>query len=376
MAYFDNAATSFPKPESVYSFMDSFYRTCDGSYGRGKNGLGALVKETRFLLQKILHCDSKAVVFTPSATVALNIVIHGLINRVKNVYVSPFEHNAVMRSLWHFQKKGIVSIRLLDVNKDFSYDFNKIKKQFNCVKPDLVVVSHASNVFGLISPIEEIFSLSKKYQSINILDMSQSAGLVECNVGSTDIDVAVFAGHKTLYGPTGISGFVMSEQLDIEPVFFGGTGFDSANEDMPSDIPQKFEFGTMNVAGLAGLNASLKWILDYGVEKLYQEENLMRTRLVEMLKNYNEIKLVGDFQGQKYVGIVSCLINGISSDTAGSIFAEQGVKIRSGLQCAPLAHKFAGTFPSGTIRFSINHFTKDCDFVELKHALDYINSCL
>ena len=95
-----------------------------------------------------------------------------------------------------------------------------------------------------------------------------------------------------------------------------------------------------------------------------------------MLKNYNEITLVGDFQGQKYVGIVSCLINGISSDTAGSIFAEQGVKIRSGLQCAPLAHKFAGTFPSGTIRFSINHFTKDCDFVELKHALDYINSCL
>ena len=121
MAYFDNAATSFPKPESVYSFMDSFYRTCDGSYGRGKNGLGALVKETRFLLQKILHCDSKAVVFTPSATIALNIVVHGLINRVKNVYVSPFEHNAVMRSLWHFQKKGIVSIRLLDVNKDFSY---------------------------------------------------------------------------------------------------------------------------------------------------------------------------------------------------------------------------------------------------------------
>lgn len=267
MAYFDNAATTFPKPEAVYTFMSDFYRSNGASAGRGNYGAslsaGALIAETRQLLQELLHCQAKQVVFTPTATIALNIVLQGLVKMgVKEVYISPFEHNAVTRTLHAFEVSGQVNVHKLVVSKNMVYDLERIRYQFEEKRPDLIVVSHASNVFGLISPVEEIFRLGKQFDAYTVVDMAQTAGLVDCNVGSNVIDFAVFAGHKTLYGPTGISGFMMKPEIKLPAVIFGGTGYESANQDMPLSLPERYEMGTMNLIGVAGLHAALKWIND------------------------------------------------------------------------------------------------------------------
>ena len=377
MAYFDNAATTFPKPDVVYSFMDSFYRNHGGSAGRGEYALAntakGVIDETRNLLKDLLHCPAKQVIFTPTATVALNMIIQGEIAKgAKNIYISPFEHNAVTRVLYHYEQLGQITVNELVVSTSLVYDMKRIHYQFDAVRPDLVIVSHASNVIGLIAPVEDVFALAKEYGAITVADMAQTAGLVDLNVGLETIDYAVFAGHKTLMGPTGISGFLMKPELQLPPVLYGGTGYDSANQNMPDSIPEKYEMGTLNIAGIAGLNASLKWINKQTIEWLYQEEHKRRERLLQILSDYDFLTIVGNEAGCKYVGIVSCLINGVSSDAAGNILAEYGISVRTGLQCAPRAHQFLGTYPAGTIRFSVNALTNENDFNELINALDEI----
>ena len=377
MAYFDNAATTYPKPECVYSFMDEFYRNHGGSAGRGNyalaNSAKGVVEETRDLLKELLHCPAKQVIFTPTATIALNMIIQGVILMgVRNVYISPFEHNAVTRTLHRFEQSGQISVTVLSVSDSLQYDFPRIRYQFEERKPDLIIVSHASNVIGLVSPVEEIFSLGKTYGAVTLVDMAQTAGLVDLDVGLETVDFAVFAGHKTLMGPTGISGFIMNPDFELPPVLFGGTGYDSANQQMPDSMPERYEMGTLNIAGVAGLNAALKWIKSQSVSELFREEAKRRRRLIELLNAYDFIKIIGNIEGRKYVGIVSVLITGISSDSAGSIFAEREISVRTGLQCAPKAHQFLGTYPAGTIRFSVNSFTDDRDFEALRDALDDI----
>ena len=377
MAYFDNAATTYPKPECVYQQMDQFYRTSGANAGRGNYKLaksaGALIGETRKLIQELLHCPSKQVVFEPTATIALNIIIQGIIQKGStNIYISPFEHNAVTRTLHHYEKEGRVKVQQLVVSDNMQYDLERIRYQFDAVKPDWVIVSHASNVFGLVAPVEQIFAIAKNYDALTLVDMAQTAGLVDFNVGLSTIDFAVFAGHKTLYGPTGISGFVMNPAVKLPSVLFGGTGFDSANQDMPESLPQKYEMGTLNISGIAGLNAALKWIMQKGMVALWNKEQQHRQKLLSLLKKYSFLKIVGNKPGCICVGIVSAIIDGISSDSAGPVFDRCNIAVRTGLQCAPLAHKFEGTYPAGTIRFSVNYFTSDADFEELKQALDYI----
>lgn len=377
MAYFDNAATTYPKPLRVYDFMRDFYMNCGGSYGRGQyskaQSVGGLVNETRKMISDLLHCPAKQAVFTPSATIALNIIIGGLIQKgMKTVYITPFEHNAVTRILHHYEQKSLITVVQLSVNSALSYDIERIQYQFQSAAPDLVVMSHASNVIGLISPVEQIFNLAKQYGATTVVDMAQTAGLVGLNVGSDSIDFAVFAGHKTLFGPTGISGFVMKPGYALPAVLFGGTGFESANQNMPDSIPERYEMGTHNVAGIAGLNAALSWILLEGVDSLWKRECINREKLLTILNDYSFLRTVGAHPDRDYVGIVSCLFDGISSDSAGMVFYERDISVRTGLQCAPLAHKFLGTFPAGTIRFSVSALTTDNDFDDLRRALDSI----
>ena len=381
MAYFDNAATTYPKPETVYQSMDQFQRQTGGSFGRGNyefsNSAKGMVDDTRKAIKQLLHCPAKQVVFEPSATISLNIIIQGIIQKgARNIYISPFEHNAVTRTLHHYKKRGQIKVEELTVDQKLNYDIQRIRFQFETTPPDFVIVSHASNVIGLVAPVEEIFSLAKEFHAITLLDMAQTAGLVDLDIGKEIIDFAVFAGHKTLLGPTGISGFVMKPGIELEPVFFGGTGFDSANQDMPTSLPERFEFGTMNSVGIAGLNASVKWILQQGVEVLAAAEAENRNRLLTLLKEYDYVSIIGDIDGRDYVGIVSCVIDDISSDIAGQLFSERNIAVRTGLHCAPNAHKFLKTFPAGTIRFSVNSFTTDEDFAVLREALEDINDNL
>lgn len=377
MAYFDNAATIFPKPDCVYRYMDEFYRKSGGNVGRGQYDLAqsteSMVKDTRMRITRLLHCPAKQVIFEPTATIALNIIIQGMVESgAVNIYISPFEHNAVTRVLHHYDKIGRIKVYQLTVSTELQYDMERIRYQFDSVKPDLVIVSHGSNVCGLVSPVEDIFALAKRYGAVTLADMAQTAGLVDCNVGLEYFDFAVFAGHKTMYGPTGISGFVMNPSIKMPAVIFGGTGYESANQDMPESLPERYEMGTLNIAGIAGLNAALRWIEDKSVDWLWEKEKESRQRLLDVLQKFDFVKIVGNYEGCKYVGIVSCLIEGISSDSAGGIFNRGGVAVRTGLQCAPLAHRFLGTYPAGTVRFSVSGFTCEEDFEELRRVLQYI----
>lgn len=383
--YFDNAATTFPKPECVYQFMDSFYRKHGGNAGRGQYKLAAeatkMIFETRGFIKEILQCPNKGVIFAPSATIALNMVIQGILQRAdfcnskKTVYISPFEHNSVTRVLYHFEKSGKIQVKELFVSEDFEYDIEKINAQFAQTPPDLVIVSHASNVIGLVAPVMEIFKAAKKFDAITITDMAQTAGLVPLNVASELVDFAVFAGHKTLYGPFGIAGFVKSKNATLEPVLFGGTGVDSANQDMPENIPSRYEMGSQNICAVAGLHAAVKWFLE-NAEKIRSTEEKNHRRLLEILSQYDFVKIPGPkdrfSQKTKCIGVVSTVFEAYSAEDIGNVFDEKEIAVRTGLECSPLAHKFLGTFPAGTVRFSVGYFTGEEDFCALEGAMDFI----
>lgn len=370
IAYFNNAATTFPKPEIMHTFMSEYYKSYVGSVGRG--GSTNIVNETRLLIKELCHCPNKKVVFTSTATEALNIIIQGItIADNSNVYISPFEHNSVTRVLNFLNNNNRFNIHELvfDVNK-LKYDIKKIESQFIENKPNVIIVSHASNVCGTIAPIEEIFSLSKKYSSINIADLCQTAGLIDIDLSASIYDFAVFAGHKTLYGPLGISGFLCNDDIKLKPLIYGGAGIDSANETVSEHLPERFEVGSQNILSIAGLSASLKWILEIGIEKIKEVESKNKEKLIEILSSYNNINIISNYENS--IGVVSCKFDDYGSDSIGEILKEQNVIVRTGLHCSPSAHKFLNTFPEGTVRFSVGYFNNDNDFSILDNALSYI----
>jgi len=382
IAYFDNAATTFPKPEEVYRFMDSFYRACGVNVGRGQHKQAAqavaMVVETKRMLLELNHCSNRAVVFTSTATEALNVILNSVIKKdTVNVYLSPFEHNAVVRVINRLQQIFDVNVHTLAFDKtDLKYDLEKIKCQFVDDKPDVVVVSHASNVNGLLAPIAEICALAKRYKSTTVIDMCQTMGLIDTNLNNENIDYAVFAAHKTLYGSMGLGGFICDRTAKLEPLLYGGTGIDSANPNLPDTIPERYEVGTPNLPAIAGLNAALQWIRDSGgIENVYRKEQENHRRLLDTLAKYENIELVFASKGERQaIGVVSCVFDGYSSDSIGQVLSDKDIAVRTGLHCAPNAHKFMGTFPAGTVRFSVGCFNTDSDFRQLEKALDYIQT--
>lgn len=377
MVYFDNAATTFPKPEEVYSFMDKFYREYGVNVGRGQHDLAnratVMVSETKEMIKRMFNCSEKEVVFTSSATECLNLVLRGLDWKTNSVvYVSPFEHNSVMRVLYYLQGLYDIRIEKLAVDKEsLTYDLEKIQYSFQENKPNVVVVSHASNVCGLVAPIEEICKISKEYGATTVVDMAQTAGLIPTDLKRVIADYVVFAAHKTMYGSFGLGGVIMSG-ASIKPLLYGGTGVDSASKGMPLLAPEKYEAGSHNVQAIAGLYASLKWICNIGIEAVYEKEKKYTEKLVALLKEFDNIKLVGYKDLESNIGVVSCLFDGYSSDNIGQVLNERGIAVRTGLHCAPTAHEFFGTMPNGTVRFSIGYFNTDEDLDALRDALEYI----
>ena len=244
-----------------------------------------------------------------------------------------------------------------------------IRRQFENKAPNYVIISHVSNVTGGIAPIEEIFTLAKQYCATTVADMCQTAGLVDTNISSSIYDYVVFAGHKTLYGPLGISGFICQNPDILTPLIYGGTGVESANQDMPNHSPERFEAGSHSSIAVAGLNAAVKWILETGIDNIYRKEEQNKQHLLQILNEYDNIKL---FSLTNQIGVVSCLFDQYSSDEIGQVLSENNIAFRSGLHCAPYAHQFIGTYPAGTVRFSVSYFNNDEDFNMLIQALDYI----
>ena len=339
MIYFDNAATSYPKPEEVYTFMDKFYRECGVSVSRGQhdmaNKVSKLYNETKQHIKKMLNCLDKEVVFTSSATEALNVVLQGIKwNDNYTVYVSPFEHNSVMRVLYYLQNLYKINIKQFTVNKGtLTYDLEKIKYDFQNAKPNVVVMSHASNVCGLIAPIKAICDMAKEYEAITVIDMAQTAGLIPTDLSQIKADYVVFAGHKTLYGGFGIGGLILDHTSKLKPLMYGGSGIDSLSHAMPETVPERYEAGSRNIQAVAGLNAALRWILERGVAEINKREKEYIEKLIRVIKEFTNIKLIGYKDTDSNIGVISCIFDGYSSDNIGRVLNEHGIAVRTGLHC-------------------------------------------
>lgn len=378
-AYFDNAATTFPKPSIVYDYADSFYRNSGGNIGRGGNALavaaGEIAKAAKNNLKKLYGCPADEVIFTASATDALNRILLGL-NLTKGdvVYCTPFEHNAVTRPLFHLAETTGIKIEVLPFDAEtFMPRYEEIEEAFAAQPPRLVVMTHASNVCGAVVPVETVARMAKTYSATTVIDMSQTAGLLPLQLSSDLFDFAVFAGHKTLYGPFGIGGFFCKRGAKLSPVFFGGNGINSVEQRLPENIVQMEEIGSQNTYAIAGLKASTDWLLKQGLEAIRKIEMENRDRLLKCLRAAGFCSLVGESMECERIGVVSALFDGYSPDEGEMVLGRCGVAVRSGIQCAPYAHRFLGTLPAGTIRFSVSALTGDPEFDALERALDVIN---
>lgn len=384
MIYLDNAATTFPKPEEVCQALDMANRTLAVNAGRGSyrlakqatNLIGTCKKQILGVVCPNLVAE---VVFTSSATVAFNQVIGGLpFDKETVVYVSPFEHNAVMRTLHLAAKKCGFEIQILETNVDkgsnisVTMDLSKIEYQFARKQPDYVFCTHVSNVTGYILPIQEICAMAKEYGAKTIIDASQSAGLVEINMNAMEIDCLVFAGHKTLYGPLGIGGFVRRTDLEIKPFLAGGTGSDSLNLNMLN--VGSLEVSSPNVVAIAGLSKALELIERETVAKLYEKEREITEYLIQELKQIGGVVTYLPSPCEVHVGIVAFNLEGYQADEVGMLLDEDyAIAVRTGYHCAPLVHEILGELEfGGVVRVSVGRFTTKGDVEKLVEAVGEI----
>lgn len=373
--YLDNAATTFPKPESVYQAMDSFYRQFGGNAGRGANPLArkaaALVDETRSMLR--IWLNALEVVFSPSATIALNIAILGSRLRTGDVvYVTPFEHNSVLRPLEHLRKTIGIEIRVLSFDKHtLECKLDEIKKLFRLEPPALLCMSQVSNVIGLAIPVDDLTQLAKQVapNCITLVDGSQSAGLRLLEMSR--IDGLVWSGHKSLYGPYGVAGIAFGTNWRPEPLIRGGTGTVSESIDMPSEGVSRLEAGSQNISAIAGLNAALKWLGETQREVINSHTHNLTQQLCDMLLTKSGINLYLPQNRNLITGIVSFSANGIKPQMIETVLGAQNIAVRAGLHCSPWAHEFVNSIASGgTVRVSVGYFNTERDIEQLRDVVE------
>ena len=377
MIYLDNAATTFPKPGVVYDAMDKINREGAVNAGRGSYKLALdaskLIAETKELLRRLINTDiSSAVIFAPSVTIAMNQIVNGLRLRDKAVvYLSPYEHNAVARSVHELAKKKGLIVKEIPINSDLEIDLEKMKYEFVKDRPDAIFCTHVSNVTGYILPVKEIFEESKKYDCINILDSAQSLGLVEIQANLMKIDIIAFAGHKTIYGPLGIGGFINISGIPLDVFISGGTGSDSLNLEMPDGKESKYESASCNIVAVAGLNAALK-VIDPVFCMRWEKE--LSDYLIDQLYSMKKIKVYLPGNQKQHVGIVSFVVQGFSSEDIGTILDEDfDIAVRTGYHCAPFIHKYLrDTGNQGTVRVGLGQFSTMNDIDKLIAGLKEI----
>ena len=370
--YFDYASTTFRKPKVVYKAVKAYKKYgVNLSRGNNQNKCKEIVSKTRDNIRKIVGADDNyEVAFCQSATYMINQVLKGLDHsKIKTIYISQFEHNSVYRVVNRIKEEYGTTIQNL-ATKNYELDIDKIKEQFKEQKPDLVIICHVSNVCGVIQKYEEVFACAKMYGSLTLLDSAQSCGLLDINMCKHKVDITIFAGHKTLYGFTGIGGAVIRKGLKIKDLIQGGVGFDSANEKMPDNLPYKLEPGTQNILGIFSLYYSTNYILGLGKTRILQIEQNNYIKLKEIIKKSTVLNII-DIKNS--IGIIACVPQKHYPDNYEEFFNKRNISVRIGLQCSPLAHKTLGTFPAGTIRFSVGLLTKKKDLKVLEKAIKQLN---
>ena len=376
MIYLDNAATTYPKPEEVYEKMDMLTREMSVNAGRGSYELArkatGVINGTRAKI---------ADVFASSATEAANRVLLGYdFKENMTVYVSPYEHNAVMRTLEAVRKKTGIQIKLLATDNKGYLDIEEIEYQFMCDEPDFVCINMASNVTGYILPFEKIAHMAKEYEAVVFADAAQAAGNIKINLKETDIDILIFAGHKSLYGLFGVGGFATNSRIferdkKLNPVIFGGNGEDSLNLGLPETGISKYEVGSLNVPAIGALKCGIDSIKS-DFNEIRQHEDKMFRYLLEEIEKMDGIiifqKPETEEEFENHIAVISTAFEKYASDDAGTILdGEYNIAVRTGYHCAPLVHDVIGSKKyGGTIRISIGRYTTKEDIDRLVSAFE------
>ena len=375
MIYFDNAATSWPKPKEVMLAMEDYFYNIGASPGRSGHRLavssGRIVMEARETTALLLGVANPLdIVFTKNVTEALNIATSGLLTSGDHVITTGMEHNSVIRSLRMMEAAG-VELSVIPCSPQGELQPEDIAK---AIKPNTkaIFMLHASNVTGGIMPINKVGNIARKNGIVFVVDGAQSAGALPIDLQEQPVDIFTFTGHKSLLGPQGTGGMYICKDVAkrLKPLSAGGTGSRSEFEVQPDFMPDKFEAGTPNTIGIAGLGAATKYLLSEGVDTIRVKEMLLTKLFIDGLQSIKGVHLYGRQSVENRMAIVSFNIDGVLSSDAALMFDEKfGIMVRVGLQCAPLAHRTIGTFPDGAIRFSFGYFnTKE----EIKYALEAV----
>ncbi len=375
LIYLDNAATSYPKPDEVYTFMDAFYRSFGVNPGRSGYDLcmetGALVDTTRKMLADFFNgSDSNRLCFSYNSTDALNLIIFGMLKQDDHAITTTLEHNSVLRPLYHQSQLNGVQVDYIPFDANGFVDPDDFRKKIKA-NTRLVIVNHGSNVIGTLQPVEAIGRICREYGVPFAVDASQSAGKVPINIEQQHIDIVAFTGHKSLLGPTGIGGLYVREGIDIRHTRAGGTGVRSAHRMHLDEYPYRLEYGTGNVMGIAGLHAGLKWIKDRGIDDIYDHEMKLNRLLRDGLRELDGVALHCQDNLADHISVISFNIDKMESLDVGTLLdGEYNIACRTGLQCAPLVHEQLGTAQiGGSVRMSIGPFNTEND---IKAAIDAV----
>jgi cysteine desulfurase / selenocysteine lyase len=364
MIYLDHAATSWPKPPEVLRAMTEFLEQAGGNPGRSGHRLsiaaGRIVYEAREAVAGLFHvADPQRVILTANATHAINLALRGILRPGDRVVTTGVEHNAVMRPLRALAREG-VQLAVIPCGPDGTLDC-KAARRLIAPGTRLVVASHANNVTGTLLPVQDIAAWAHAAGALLLVDAAQTAGVVPIDLPATGIDLLAFTGHKGLCGPPGTGGLVFGDQVEtatVAPLLRGGTGSRSESEEQPEDLPDKFEGGTPNGVGIAGLGAGVRVVLERGVEAIRAHEIGLTARLLEGLHDIPDLRLYGPSDPQRRTAVVSFTVAGRQVSELGlRLDEEHGILCRVGLHCAPATHRTLWTFPSGTVRLAPGIFT-------------------
>lgn len=359
MIYFDNAATTLHKPHEVIEAVVHAMTTAgNASRGTHTGSLAAsrTVYETRKKIADFFHCSrADHVIFTSNSTEALNIAICGTLGKGDHIISTDLEHNSVLRPLYHLEEQG-ASLTFLSANKKGCIDYDDFKRS---IKPNTkaIVCTHASNLTGNVLDIERIGRIAKAHNLLFIVDASQSAGCIEINMETMNIDILCFTGHKGLLGPQGTGGLCIHESVEIRPFKHGGSGIHSYEKGQPQAYPARLEAGTLNSHGIAGLCAAINYINTITIPVIAKKEQELLWHFYKGICNIPEIHIYGDFDTKERAAILSLNIKGYDSGTVSDLLSQEyDIATRPGAHCAPRMHQALGTTETGAVRFSFSSF--------------------
>ncbi|CAI6079479.1 putative cysteine desulfurase [Paenibacillus sp. JJ-100] len=377
--YLDHAATSWPKPPSVGEAMLNALEFAGANPGRGSHRMAVQASRVLFETRKELATlfgikNPNDIVFGSNTTEVLNLAIRGTLQDGDHVIATMAEHNSVRRPLELLRKQGIIQVDYVPVDGSGSIDLKKMEHMFR-ENTRLVVCTHSSNLLGSILPISEISQLCRKHQALLLVDAAQSAGVMPVDVGQLGIDMLAFPGHKGLLGPQGTGGLYIAPDIDVQPLIYGGTGSQSEALEQPKVRPDRYEAGTPNTIGIAGLGAGVKQVLTISPSVIYQHEWELTQHIMEGISSIQGVRILGPEMGQPRTGLVSFIVEGYdAAQLAFQLDRKYSIAVRSGFHCTPLAHEAAGTTDTGAVRASVGYSTSKDEVDEFIRAVIELTS--